>query len=331
MPDNQFFFIMKNLIYGLLFTGLLLLMLSSCKKDVIPHSTLKFPITFSATMHGDVVPWLKNNKNKGKGNAEFTHKYFNHIIRINTTTDTWVADIPITNGDDETITYSPPTLDLPVGTYNVYVMPTNDILTGVRQASLTEPFYSVPTIGAPYEILDKAPFYTPGPVVFNVVGASTCQLNVTTDYACVLFDMGGTSTWVPQIAKTNSMNSLLTFDEIIELPPVAIKTLFYDGTPTVNVFYGYTIPGASLWASRQLGYGNVSFIAAYATFIGIDFSAGAASPSKTVAWLKDYSSALPPSLIWKPNTTIRVTFITSSQFDVNYEAWFPAINDMNMK
>ena len=322
-----------------MFFGLLILcVLMSCQKKLdTVVDTRTYPVAFQPYLNGQIVPWIQNDKAPTtKGFAEFTHKYFLHVVRVyNSPSLTRVIDIPITT-PSATGSY---TYSLPNGNYVAEVLP------------ITEQVASAPgtyTCFTNYEALslNRAAIYTRTPVAFTVTGtASTVVvLNCVNDMSCLELDLGSdyTTAGVQQphitgvydntflgahngaglepatIVQLSGQEGAGNAWHILGTPAPALyletNNLWYDNV--AHIYYLYKIAGTPLTISVPNGLGTsrnyVGWFAEYLTF-----NLNATFPS---IWLRDgYTTRT-----WIPNTTLRVSFFTSS-FTVNQSDWFSTI------
>lgn len=311
--------------------------LMSCQKklEIVPDENL-YEVSFSPTLYGQVIPGLKTDA-PSKGFAEFTHKFFIHVIRIRTaSTLTMVIDIPIvTPSPSNTYTYQ-----LPVGDYIAEVLPiTEQSATGVGTYTAFTDFGNT--------AISRASFYTRTSVPFTVSGslASPVLLNCVTDMACLQLNLGEKDYVTAAIARPNIVgiwNPLFLGNhniagqepatvaqlntelgggngyQILANPaPVAYTefgNFWFDDV--ARIYYLYRIPGVTGNISVPNGLGaSVNITQGTASYL--TFNLDATYPT---IWLRDYYT----TRTWLPNTTLRVTYLMS-MFQVDQSNWFSTI------
>ena len=350
-------------LYYVLIVVALMLIIGGCDKDKdipTPPPDGQGIVDFSPNLYGEAVPWLTDGKEADtKGFTEFTHKYFNHVIRIQTAANVWVADIPITQV--ASALYS---MNLTAGTYKAGVIPIlEDATTGVRQSPAVGytalNLWSVTTPITARTFFNKAPIYTRGNVNFTVTAAN--KTNVTlpcvTDFACFELDLaGGTfaaaglpapEVWSVVSTETAfiTAHSVLLSEEATFAQLQAVNSTtgrfltasaFNTGTlmapsttaklgrleydATANIYFGYHIPGHNTATYNVADL--VGITPTYVDYFAFDLTGGTGSTSPTL-WLKDYYPLA--SRTWLPNTTLRITFLSGGKFTVTQSDWFTTI------
>lgn len=326
----------------------------SCKKDNIETPNVpdeKVLVSFSPTLYGEVVPWVKAKGSKGtKGFTDFENIFFNHVVRIYKASDnSFVIDVPITVDGGGTCS-----VQIGAGNYLAQVIP-------IAEDVATEPgTYSIVGLASPS--LNKAPIYTRTPVPFTVIpnNLTDVSLPCVTDYALLQMDFNGTyeSIGIPRpevlvinnatflTAHSGAGNEQATFlqlkalvnghywitpdgsgDGTGEYPPTVILpgtaesgAMWFLDVPT-NLYYMYKLPGSSVAVSLPSGDGtNSDYTMGSASYLafGVVANTGQDLP---VIWLKDYYA----SKQWIPNTTLRVSFNNGGNFTISEFDWFGTI------
>ena len=331
---------MKNIVFLLC----MLCVLVSCKKELNSQQEIKppsvdgqlFTVHFSAALFGDtVLPWYGQSRKKDF--SLFQHKFLNHVIRLRTSSGTFIIDLPITGSS---LHY-----DLPIGNYNAEVIP-------ICEQSITgngtyTPFTSFSTS------INRAAIYTRSKVTFTIQNDSITTpviLNCITDYACFEFDLKGSTyqiAGVPQPQVINDFDPVFITshdgDSVCNATYTQLQTqlnnhnlntvgnagsasgswiatngFWYDNT--ANIYYMYYIPGTLSSVNIPDGTGNtIPVNRNLVTYLTFDLSGGSGSSYPTF-WLKDRYV----NKSWTGNTTLRVSYSFGS-FQVVQSNWFNSI------
>lgn len=328
--------------------------MSSCKKDDPWHQTFEegiYEVGFAPRLFGEVVPWVKKDNSKGlstKGFNEFEHKYFEHVIRIFDVSNTWVADIPIT--DEGTAGSGNYVYELNTGQYTAVVIPVLEDDASTVQNALGTPYTMVDLASS--HSFNKAPFYTGSPVQFIVAGPTSVQLNCVTDFGSFQFDNKGDyvslGTPIPEVLLVDDAafianhqtagSEQASFSQLQAITPVAVMDptvsdalsvgttvangFWWDTDAGADLYYLYMVPGSSIPISRTLdpGAAAVELQNAYPSYLAFDVAGGGGAANPTL-WLLDYYGAAQ----WGANTTLRVIFDGQGDITVIQMDWFSNI------
>jgi hypothetical protein len=293
-------------------------LMSSCQKklEIIPDKTL-YEVSFAPNLYGQVVPW-NSKKNDSKGFNDFVHKYLNHVIRLKTSTGTFIIDVPIvTPSLSGNYSYS-----LPVGDYTAEVL-------AVTETVFTGNGTYTPFVHAGPNTVNRASIETASPVAFSITGAlgSPVVLNCITRYMALQFDLQGTdyvTAGVPRPNYVTSFNSGFNTAHAVAGQEQATFAQLQALTGTRNVILAMPSP-VSFTETNGFWYdavANIYYLYTSETlpaYLCFDLVGGTGS-SMPVIWLKNSY----PSRTWIANTTMRVSY-TFGSFQVNQLDWFGTI------
>ncbi len=314
---------------------------TGCNKD---YDDGVYDVTFSPQLYGEVVPWLNPNSSMKKGFAEFSHKYFEHVIRIWDVDDLWVVDIPITDeGSAGSGAYD---YALNTGIYNAVVIPVLEDVAAVVES--TTPYTMVDLdVGHAY---DKAPFYTNSPVNFEVAGPTEVILNTKTDFGSFQFnndgEHGALGTPIPEVLliddgaflALHATSEQASYSQLQAVTPLAVLStaaevaqsegssvkdgMWFDTNNSADLYFLYMVPGNAGAISRSFHPvdANVDLGNPYPSYLAFDVAGGTGSTNPTL-WMRDYYAAQE----WIGNTTLRVVFDGEANMQVIQMDWFSNI------
>lgn len=318
----------------------LLLVLTSCNKDTLEPAqpTMKYEVTFRPSLYGQVLPWLNDKLKSGKGFGDFEHKFLNHVIRIYTSSNVWVTDMPIVNASQSM------NVELPEGSFFAEVLPvTEEVMTGEGHYTVFNEYLNY--------TFDRAAIHTANKVAFTVNGSPLAvDLPCITLMACIQLSINNVDYVTASLPKpelwyfnpenftahnsagqeqatyaeltAQMANGGILGDGLLTGPTLWYEKSHFWFDNTSGIYYAYRLPGKpsadKYYGPNGLGANSPSTVSVI-TYLAFDLTGGTGSDFPTY-WCHDYYDTRD----FASNMTLRINYQFGS-FSVTWEDFFGTI------